>query len=163
MNNWKDYVGYQPLNEEELPKAYQIVVYTVKPEENGSSLVSQRMDVARHMDEVEIDLSEMTLTEDEVGQAVEDVILTFPTQEIKSIVELQRAKINISRTSRLAPPPINFNAAWYHNGSFTDSAIYVIGYKGQYAVKKHPDFDKYGFVVASEPIVTEKPVKFTDL
>ena len=140
MNNWKDYVGYQPLNEEELPKAYHILVYTVKTDAGGDLFVSPRIN------RVLIDVSEMTLTEDEVGQAVEDALLTLPTQEIKSAVELQRAMNNVSLTTRHAVPTTNFNGTWYHNSSVTDSAIYVIGYKGQYAVKKHPDFDNYGFV-----------------
>ena len=140
MNNWKDYVGYQPLNEEELPKAYYTLAYTVQTADNGSSFVSPRIN------RVLIDVSEMTLTEDTVGQAVEDVLLTFPTQEIKNEVELMRAKNNVARTSCRAHPNTNFNGAWYYKGSsVTDSAIYVIGYKGQYAVKKHVNFDNYGF------------------
>jgi len=157
MDNWKDYVGYQPLNEEELPKAYYTLVYTVQTTDNGSPFVSQRIN------RVLIDVSEMTLTEDTVGQAVEDILLTFPTQEIKSEVELQRAKNNIAITTRHAVPETNFNGAWYFNSSVTDSAVYVIGYKGQYAVKKHVNFDNYGFVVASPPTVTEKPAKFEGL
>jgi len=140
MDNWKDYVGYQPLNEEELPKYYNTLIYNVTTKADGSPDVSVRI-----MRE-KIDISEMTLTEDEVGQAVEDVLLTFPTQEIKNEVELMRAKNNVARTSCRAHPNTNFNGAWYYKGSsVTDSAIYVIGYKGQYAVKKHVSFDNYGF------------------
>ena len=145
MNNWKDYVGYQPLNEEELPKAYYTLAYTVQTADNGSSFVSPRIN------RVLIDVSEMTLTEDTVGQAVEDVLLTFPTQEIKSIDGLQLAKNKVEAAGggygrrSIA----NCNGAWYHKGdSVMDNAVYVIGYKGQYAVKKHPDFDNYGFKIA---------------
>lgn len=157
MNNWKDYVAYQPLDDEGLPLGYYTLVYTVTTNANGSTNVSP------HIDRVAIDLSEMTLTEDEVGQAVEDVLTTFPTQEIKSIVDLQRAKNNVALTTRHAVPETNFNGAWYFNGSAIDSAIYVIGYKGQYAVKKHVNFDDYGFVVASAPPAPEQPAKYIEL
>lgn len=141
MNNWKDYVAFQPLNEE-LPNHYMTLVINDTTREDGSPGLPAILIMREKIDE-----SEMTLTEDEVGQAVEDVLSTFPTQEIKSEVDLMRVKNEIARTCRRAHPASYFNGAWYYKGSsIYDSAIYVIGYKGKYAVKKHRDFDKYGFV-----------------
>jgi hypothetical protein len=158
MNNWKDYVGYQPLNEEELPRAYYSLVYTTTTNEDGSLNVSTRINT------VAIGISEMTLTENEVGKAVEDVLSTFPKREIKNIVELQRAKNEIALTTRHTFPDTNFNDVWYYNGPGSiDSAIYVISYMGHYAVKKHVDFEKYGFIVTSTPTASEQPIKFVPL
>jgi hypothetical protein len=139
MKNWRDYVGYQPLDQYEAPKGYYVLT-AVKPNADGSP--SGSFTIIREP----IDVSEITLTEDQVGQAVEDVMKSFPKKDIITNIDLEQAKVQVAEDTRRAFATTNFGRAWYyHGGSFTDSAIYVIEYRGKYAVKKHPDFDKYGF------------------
>lgn len=66
-----------------------------------------------------------------------------------------RVKNQIAKQSRRGPGNTranieNLSAMYYKGNAQFDSPIIVSEYNGKYAITKHPDFEKYGFVVNGE-------------
>ena len=151
MDNWKDYVGYQPIKElNDQGKAglfYLVVGPTTETTPAGDTRMFIRIDKEMFLPE------DFTLTEAEVGPAIETLMMRFPIINVANMVDLERAKLNVARETRRGVATTNWNDIWYYKGdSPTDSPIIVVSYEGKYAIFEHPKFMTYGFVVENKTV-----------
>lgn len=142
MINWKDYVGYQPINEDDFvnqPENLNIYYYTTVNTDEGIRSAILKLPFTAN---------DVVLTDEEVGVRVEELLLTLPKVSVKNSIDLERAKIEVVNNSRRAHPDTNYNNTWVYKGSTKyDAAIFVCGINDKYVVLTHPNFDKYGFNV----------------
>jgi len=139
MDNWKDYVGFQ--ENKELNKS-SIAVFYLKVFTENSSLINIRILKDN------INVSELTLDESEIGKKVEEILTEFPTVKVKNDIDLERSKLDVVKKTRRGYVKTNYKNTWYYKGgSAYDSPIIVMSYNDKYFVFKHPDFKNYGFNV----------------
>ena len=143
MKNWRDYVGYQPIAlSDPDPNKTDISLHFLTGIENSDGNV--RLQILRE----KFDLSEVVLTDDEVGNTVEELLLSFPIVSCENIVTVERQKLQVAKDTNRGVATTNYNNTWFYKGtSPTDSPIIVCGLEDKYYVFKHPDFEKYGFNV----------------
>ena len=82
-------------------------------------------------------------------------ICTETTKDKFNILQWERIKNQIAKQSRRGMANIrakieNLSVSYYKGATPYDSPIIVSEYEGKYAIIKHPDFDKYGFVVEND-------------
>lgn len=145
MENWRDYVGYQPINADDakdttkLRKAFYLMA---TPGSIGGVHNIQMLSMEFSMDDVK-------LTDEEVGVEVEALIGQFPIKQIEDDIGLARAKQDVFYTSGRGVALTNYNTSWFYHGSQRfDTPIIVCGINDKYIVLKHPNFDSYGFTVS---------------
>lgn len=156
-NNWKHYVGYQPVDEGNLAN-----------DESVPNIPVYYLETTRVGDEIYIGLKKIPipkenycLEENLVGEVVYQMLLNFPkwtkwigdaTQECSDL-NIDRIKNNIASNTRRGIGNIvlqladNKKIVFYSGKTSPDNPIIVSKYNGKYTVVKHPDFDRYGFVV----------------
>lgn len=162
MKNWKEYVGYMniPSTEDgvELDTFSVYYVAATKPSEQQverqKTLAEQRGEEYHETKciisifQEKLDTSEITMTEEEMSEVVENLIETFPIVKSENSVDLERQKINVAKNTFRGPANINFKNSWYYKGSSQhDAPIIVTQYKEKYHVFQHPNFNSYGFNV----------------
>lgn len=162
MKNWKDYVGFQQTTDWfwHKPTKFNSFYLTIK-RESIVSITIERKDITP---------SDFIHSEDNIGDAVESLLVSFPTWEIEDKKEwndpdslykkctIARINNKIAQNSRRGVGNSEFEfdkgTVYFYKGynNQLDSPIIVSQYlsnegdKG-YFVMKHPDFDRYGFVV----------------
>ena len=141
MKNWRDYVGYQPIALSD-PNNTTIGLHFLTGLANNDGNISLR--ILRE----NFDLSEVVLTDDEVGDAVEELLQSLPTARCDNVVAIERSKLQVAKDTNRGVATTNYNNTWFYKGtSPTDAPIIVCGLEDKYYVFKHPDFEKYGFNV----------------
>lgn len=142
MENWKDYVGFQPIadNYEIKDDAIPVFFLTVETQTSKGIAIS----ILRE----KIDQSLFVLTESEVGDKVEEILNEFPQIKIEDEIQLARAKNQVAIVSHRGTANTNYNTTWFYKGiNAFDAPIVVSQLVDKYHVFKHPDFEKYGFNV----------------
>lgn len=117
-------------------------------------------------------VAEQTAIKDEFKYSydnVEDVILglleTFPKVEINNPLELQKAKNNVARVTRMGMANTRYeNIYWYDGGSGmwlhqADRLIQVFEHEGKYAVLARPNFETFGFIASQIVDDVSKTIK----
>ncbi len=147
MENWRDYVGYQPIS------------LTDKDPENTTInlffLTSYRGEgIELRVLKEQFDLSEVVLTDEEVGSKVEELLLSFPKVKLEAKRDMTindmliRNKEAVATASRRGRANTNYNDTWFYKGvSPMDAPIIVCGLDDKYYVFSHPNFKLYGFNV----------------
>ena len=165
MKNWKNYVSFQQMTDWfwYKPTKFNLFYLKVKTEGEGK--------VAIPIEREKVSSTQFVYNENSIGDVVESLLYTFPKWEVesdwndpeKNYKKYTIARINteIARNSRRGVGNIEFESdkgtVFYYKGSSElssqfDCPILVFQYytnegsKG-FVVKKHPDFDNYGFVV----------------
>ena len=142
MENWKDYVGFQPVADDYEIKDDVVPVFFLTIETQTSKKIA--MAILRE----KIDQSLFVLTESEVGDKVEEILNEFPQIKIEHEIELARAKNQVAIDSRRGIANTNYNNTWFYKGlNAFDVPIIVSQLGDKYYVFKHPVFEKYGFNV----------------
>lgn len=139
MENWKDYVSYQPA-QEGSDTAMVFYLYCEKDESDECICCS--------IEKKAIDKSQSIYDYITIGDAVEKTIAEFP----KLVVEnLDREKVRVAENTRRGFAKTNFGSAWFYNGTtIVDKPIIVVDFDGSYAIVKHPKFNDYGFNIAEK-------------
>lgn len=139
--NWKDFVGYQPLNGID-----QVILYLVTNKNSDKIGVTVSCESHRFTE------ADFTIDESNIVEAIKDVLNLFPKKQCLDSVELRQAKNAVAFVTRRGVPNKNCgNVWWYSSVSDTDmrnadSPIIVSSLNGKYAIFKHPKFMDYGFV-----------------
>ena len=146
MQNWKDYVGFQPINEADFNDTTKpLYAHYLTARDDGAS--------GFRIFRIPFMSNDVTLTDEEVNVKVEELLTEFPTVHISKnynpSIDLERAKIQVAKDSMRAAAQTNYNNTWFYKGSYAfDVPIIVCGIDDKYIVLKHPNFEKYGFNVA---------------
>lgn len=136
MKNWKDYVGF--YESEDASENDEVKVFYLSMFDSEGALRT-------HVTKIKVKLD---MNEDEVGEWVEAQLKTYPVVECNGEIAVLRAMNNVARQSLRAPANTNYENIWFYKGeSVTDTALFVTGHNGKFAVFKHPHFEKYGFIV----------------
>lgn len=103
---------------------------------------------------------ECTLSESEMLTKVEKTLYEFPFTTISSAlgdiqteIQLNRLKNKVALETRRGVANTTYNNVLYYRNNIPnleidcDSPLFVLKNGDKYGVYKHPDFDKYGFVV----------------
>lgn len=140
MQNWRDYV------DEQDECALHIRIKDPSADFQSVVLVIDKTYI------------ECTLTEQQVGEVVEKALLSFPpapvfmcdpyTRHPKLIIE--RVANEIARNSLRGVGNTRWKNVLWYKGESKDSPIVVVKHNKKFGVFKHPDFDKYGFVLPEE-------------
>jgi hypothetical protein len=155
MENWKEYVGFESAlqNNEEFKGHFTFFIKSIKKEDNG-------LDIS--IDKEFIPSEEYKYTIDEIGDVVESILLQFPKwdkwvdvadrNDRSDDLNYMRIYNKIEEQTRRAPLNTKVNienlTSVFHKGKLPyDVPLFVSEYQGKYAICKHPDFEKYGFVV----------------
>lgn len=159
MKNWKDYVGLQ-LSEHDAESGERLSKFLVVNKEEKYNFFISLVDIV-------VLIEEYKYTEDDVGDIVESALMEFPKWD-KPLTEecgLYNIGLQIARQTRRGMGETKFTNGKTTSIFYTskkehafpiteinkyDAPLVVSEYKGKYAVVKHPDFEKYGFVVEEE-------------
>ena len=141
MQNWRDYVGYQPISlTDKDTENTTIKLFYLTAIPGGVRILKEPFD-----------LSEVVLSDSEVGDRVEELISQFPSLEIENAVALERAKLQVAKATGRGVATTNYNDTWFYKGAnSTDAPIIVCGLEDKYYIFKHPNFNQYGFNVVKE-------------
>jgi hypothetical protein len=145
MENWKDFVGFQPIQiaEDEKFEGGMVFYLQVLPFEN-LEIGQFNIEIRKAL----IPPKEYNILSSEIENKIEEVLKTFPAAEARDQFQLQRLRTNVAIVTRRGAATTNFENVWYYNGkNVFDRPVVVSEYKGKYAIWKHPDFEKYGFRV----------------
>lgn len=141
MDNWKDYVGIQHLQPgADVGLAYIIAWKNVDTGEQS-------------LDAVKFAVTKFPYTDDDIGDAVEQALMSFPLVVCKNEIELNWFKNNVAMNSRRGVANTNFGNSWFYmsniesNNSFDAALVVVQNNNHQYAIVKNPNFETYGFVI----------------
>jgi hypothetical protein len=169
MDNWRDYVGFQsniPVpgseNNQEICHVSVLTVNIPKSEAPtrpanapGLNPVKSTVNLSISILKKCIPVTEYTLSEEEVGDKIEEVFARFRSVPIKSDLELEKEKHRVAKETRRGVAMTNWNDVWFYKGGTPyDAPVivseYVTNYEPKYYVFIHPNFDKYGFNAARE-------------
>lgn len=162
MKNWKDYVGFQVTTDYfwHTPTKFNSFYLKVKTE-GGVAITIERENISPNS---------FVCDENYIGDVIESLLCSFPKWEVepewndpeKNYKKYTIARINnrIAQNSRRGVGNTEFEfdkgTVFYYKGSSElDCPILVSQYysnegsKG-FFIAKHPDFDRYGFVVEKE-------------
>lgn len=139
MNNWKELVGYQPLQSQDS-KLYYL---TCKFENGLHSFVIESQVVV-------CDFDEETLIE-----KLNEIFDSFTTKVTNSQIQIEKAKVHVARRSLRGIANTQWGNAIYYKGqqgphlatSQVDVPVIVGEFEGKYGILVHPKFDDYGFIV----------------
>lgn len=105
---------------------------------------------------------ECTLSESEMLDKVEKTLYDFPSATIsyaddeQKEIQLNQLKNKVALQTRRGVAKVMYNNVVYYRNNIpnievdVDSPIFVLKNGDKYGVYKHPNFDKYGFVVEYE-------------
>lgn len=172
MNNWKDYVAVQPQETTAAgaPCPFHGNIYYLKYTTDPDGCIC--LSALGHP----VTEEQFTLTEDEIGDAVEATLYEFPEVEIEqwdhskltwftrlkcwwrgyviTSPYINREKVMVAQRTRRGVANINYENVWFYGGrtgqkkvNLIDQPIIVAEYKGKYMIFKHPKFADYGFVM----------------
>jgi hypothetical protein len=139
MNNWKDYVAFQQVqNLKEDGSAYVFMLTKIKHRKSQSpsdSIIGYELSIIKEK-------CVHTLEESEVGEEVERLISTFT----ETADDIHKAQVGVAvRSGRHAANKTWNNVVFYKSEvSAFDSAIFVSEYQGKYAVVPNNNFQDYG-------------------
>lgn len=166
MENWKDYVGFQPIGNNQPDDVGGGMVFCLRCVKDGHTVTTT--------------VERSVLTKDdyiyggEIGYAVEIVLSQFPKfipekenttfwNKVLTFMSLRKwigdtdfsiwkQKHEVAKQTRRGVANTVYKNEWrevhfYSGNNMVDRPIIVSELNGKYAIWKHPDFDKYGFVV----------------
>lgn len=149
MQNWKDYVGFQPIDTKiENFVGAKVFVLVFDP--------SYKAELKSFC----IPHDQYKYTADEIGSIVEEAIKSFPTLNAnlnlnqdsslgtEEFIRLKKKRIEnkIAANNRRGAGNTWFEDCVFYSGiTAFDNPIIVSEYNGLYAIFLHPNFDKYGF------------------
>jgi len=142
MDNWKDYVCFQPLRQKCIDDNKTYLLFYMIPKQNESN--AQTLYIFKEY----VKGSHITLTRDQVGDFVESIFSEFKSLNIKSDDDLQKAKSEVATKSKRGKPNTKVGKTWFYKGnSYADGPIFVCGNDkdNRYYVFKHPNYLDYGF------------------
>lgn len=103
---------------------------------------------------IEREYIDCTLSEDEMISEVESLLGTFPSYKLTDgtpvFLEVEELKVQnkIATNARRGPGNTKFRNSMYYKGENSiDSPVIVAETGGKYAVFKHPNFERYGYVL----------------
>lgn len=135
-----DLVGHQPLSSPDG----KIIYLTIKDYEATEPSM-----------EIKSESVECSLSEDEMISEVEQLLESFPiyridgsaNDQLKEIQQLQVSN-DIAKNALRGAGNTRFKNSFYYKGDETvDSPIIVAEHNGKYGIFKHPNFERYGFVL----------------
>lgn len=140
MKNWRDYAGYgEAFPSKEPDKLSGIYLTSIIKEDETTTISLERF---------LIPLTEFNLTEEEVGEKVEELLNQFPIVETKSKSDVERERSRVAKVTRRGFANTQFNNTHFYKGSNgSDAPIIVTHNEGKFHVFKHPKFEQYGFTV----------------
>lgn len=151
MINWKDYVGLQIVPEGDSTGECWFLIMHINDDKHMSIVHDH---IAFNCHQI---LTETAVT---IGGKVEAALRSFPEIEIHNVFELHAAQNRVAFNTRRAQATTNWENVWYyknkgtiHNssepspGSLVDQPLFVMQQGDKYGIIKHPNFDKYGFVM----------------
>lgn len=161
MKNWKDYVGFQQITDWFWHTPEKIEAFYLISTNNDNKVPIY----FRKIDRKTIAFDQFVYGEDDIGDVVESLLYTFPKWKVEEKGWddiIARINIRIAQNSRRGVGNSEFESdkgiVCFYSGTQTngiqnfDRPIIVSQYysneRGKvYCITKHPDFDKYGFVV----------------
>lgn len=135
-----DLVGHQPLSSPD-GKVIYLTINDYTATEPSMSIKSESV--------------ECSLSEDEMVADVEQLLESFPiyrmdgsaNDQLKEIQQLQVSN-DIAKNALRGVGNTRFKNSFYYKGDETvDSPIIVAEHDGKYGIFKHPNFERYGFVL----------------
>lgn len=156
MDNWRDYVGLQLINENDFNSGDPLYIYYIKPLE-GTTVYNQdnttQPDLSFRIDKHAFKAEDVKLSSEETGKLVEQCLSEFPLfDEVQDPDKRERraaaAGIRVARNSNRGTANKSYkNSIFYKGLTQVDAPIFVASCKDAFYVFKHPDFDKWGFVL----------------
>lgn len=135
-----DLVGHQPLSSPDC----KVLYLTIKDYEATQPSM-----------EIKSESVECSLSEDEMVANVEKLLESFPIYRIDGSVNVQLKEIEelrvgneIAKNALRGVGNTRFRNSLYYKGDVVgDSPIIVAEHDGKYGIFKHPNFERYGFVL----------------
>ena len=136
-----DLVGHQPLSSPDG----KIIYLTIKDYEATEPSM-----------EIKSESVECSLSEDEMISEVEQLLESFPIYRIDGsatghMEEIQQLQVrnDIAKNALRGAGNTRFKNSLYYKGDNlnVDSPIIVAEHDGKYGIFKHPNFERYGFVL----------------
>ena len=138
----KQYTGFQQLKAP-TDKIYYFLMHL---NEADTTQIKIKMDIKSAT-------IQCTASEAEMNAQIKELLLSFPKFELLNGEDVQQFGMNraanlIARNSRRGAGNTQWeNVLFYTGGNSSDCPIIVAEHDGKYGVFKHPQFEKYGFVL----------------
>jgi len=140
MKNWKEVFGVQSADRKKDANTALLAYLHLTQATSGQP--------AFKISNFQIPIDEIVLTEDEVAKEIDKAFDTFTETVENDTIAILRGKNDVAKRSRRGSAVTNYNNYWFYCGThITDRPVLVIGHEGKYAIRLHPDFDNYGFIV----------------
>lgn len=161
MNNWRDYVDYQPRNPDASEDTPTSIVYlNCTLNEQLSNADTENRKISLSLVKEEIEDSAFIYDEANIGDAVERTLFEFDEwtdypevrDEQYEFIVVHRIRNRIAQETRRGFGETEFvlgnkQVVMYVGKSKSDAPIIVTEKDNKYAIFKHPNFKKYGFIM----------------
>jgi len=143
VDNWKEYVNYQGTYETKSDASGKYIFYII-----ATLILDGDSEGSLGFRVKQLYVDKFPFTEEQLVEQLKKELASFPDITIESPEDLSIAQIKVAMNSRRGRANIECERSHYYKGSSAyDGPLFVLGYDGKFAIRKHPKFELYGFVI----------------